>query len=239
MILRFFVFLMVMLTTLVWRFPYDKAIAERVARLENSTQCQLTYTPVSASIRGVEWSDVRLTARGGVQAAFEQAKLRPTLQGLSSYFRQSNKGQARLNLNQQGQIQVRMDRLTVNSGSPEFGTLLATGDLSHDLGRKLGEGNLRLELPEFKAPLPVADLQIEVGSKLFWQDKGQGYELRAEVNLVGGPQFHAEGVLGLTPQPNGPHSLSGSLQFRTPLRRGSLRLFGTWKQPQWTVVPQP
>lgn len=238
MIRKALFFLLVFCATLIWRFPYEQAIRDQVARLESKTSVQLDYTPVRASIRGVEWKDVKVTSSGGVQASFVEAKLVPRWTGLSSNFRQ-DKGFGRLVLTRQRQVAVNMQNLEIQSGSKEVGLIRATGDLSHDLTARKGEGNLRLELPNFKGPLPILpELVINVGSKLFWQDKGQGYEMRVELTMVGGSDFHAEGTLSLEPQQGLPHRLNGNLQFRTPLRQGTLRLAGSWKQPEWTVVPK-
>lgn len=238
MIRKVLFFLLIFVATLLWRFPYEQAIADQVARLESKTSIQLNYVPVKASLTGVEWRDVKVTSSGGIQAEFQVARLRPNLSGLSSYFAQA-KGQARVVLSRQRQVTVRMENLELESGSRQVGRIRATGDLQHDLVGRKGEGSLRLELPNFKAPLPILpEMVIQVGSKLFWQDKGEGYELRTEVTMVGGNDFHTEGTISLEPQPGLPHRLLGSLQFRTPLRQGTLRLSGSWKQPEWTVVPK-
>lgn len=239
MIRKALLFVLVFGATVVWRFPYDRAIADRVSNLESSTGVRIDYTPERASLFAVEWGNVTVTTPGGMRVAFEQAKLRPSFSGLSAYLRQKE-GQARVTLSREAVLGVRMDRLRIETNTPEFGTVRATGDLSHELRNRKGEGNLRLELPEFKAPLPVADLEIELGSKLFWQDRGQGYELRCDLNMMSTDQkFHAEGNVAIEPQPGQPGRISGNLRFRTPLRRGKLLITGgTWKDPVWTVVPE-
>lgn len=239
MIRKVLFFLLIFILTLLWRFPYERAIADRVSRLEASTGMRIEYTPRAASILGVEWSDVRVTAPSGLKLVFEHAKLRPGFGGLSAYLRQKENQQARLTMNRERTAQLRMDRLDVQTNSPQFGTVRATGDLTHDLRGRKGEGNLRLELPEFKSSLPIADLNIEIGSKVFWQDRGQGYELRCDLSMMSGDKFHAEGNLAVEPQPGQLARPSGNLRFRTPMRRGKLLINGgTWKDPQWTVVPE-
>lgn len=239
MIRKLLFFLVVFILTVVWRFPYERAIADRVSNLENRTGVRIAYTPESASILGVEWGNVTVTTPNGMRIAFEQAKLRPNWSGLSAYLRQQE-GQARVTLSRDGVLGIRMDRLMIATNTEQFGTIRATGDLSHDLRAHKGEGNLRLELPEFKAPFPIADLKIELGSKLFWQDRGQGYDLRCDVNLMSTDQkFHAEGNLAVEPQPGAPGRLSGNLRFNTPMRRGRLLITGgTWKDPNWEVRPE-
>lgn len=81
-------FLVIFVATLVWRFPYEEAIADRIARLEARTGVQVDYTPESASVLGVEWKDVRVTTRTGLKVQFDQAKLRPSFSGMSAYATQ-------------------------------------------------------------------------------------------------------------------------------------------------------
>lgn len=239
MIRKVLFFLLIFVLTVIWRFPYERAIADRVSRLEASTGMRIDYTPRSASILGVEWSDVHVTAPSGLKLAFQQARLRPSFSGLSAYLQQKENQHARLTMNRERTAQLRMDRLEVQTNSPQFGTVRATGDLTHDLRGRKGEGNLRLELPEFKSSLPIADLNIEIGSKVFWQDRGQGYELRCDLTMMSGDKFHAEGNLAVEPQPGQLARPSGNLRFRTPMRRGKLLINGgTWKDPQWSVVPE-
>lgn len=237
MIRRILLFLLVFGATLIWRFPYEQAIADRISRLEAQTGIQLDYTPVKASASGVEWKDVHITTRSGAHADFEEAKLRPTWNGLSAFLAQK-KGQLRLNTGSQGELVARMDRLELETGVADYGRVVLTGDLTHFLGRNKGEGALRVELPDYKLPLGVSDVVIEMGSKIFWQDRGHGYETRAEVTLVGGRDYHAEGNLAVDPQPGAPGMLNGNLAFRTPLKEGRLRVYGPWNQPQWSVLPK-
>lgn len=235
MILRILIFLMVFVTTLILKFPYDRAIADRVARLESRTGLQVDYTPLSASAGGVEWRDVRLTSRSGVQIQFDQAKLKPTWSGMSAYFGQG-KGQARLQMGRNGDLSVRTDQLKIDSGSVEFGQMIVSGNITHNLNQRKGEGSVRLELPNHKIPIPVEIPTFEVGSRLFWQDRGQGYELRAEVKLTGGAEMAADGNILMEPQPGQPAKLSGTINFQAKISKGRLTLMGTWKSPQWMVT---
>lgn len=234
MILRLLLFLVIFVITVVVNFPYDRAIADRVARLEMRTGTQVDYTPVSASVSGVEWKDVNITTRTGMQTRFDQARLRPTWQGMSAHLVQG-KAQARLSLGGEGKIDLRMDQLKINSGSPKFGTMVATGNVTHNLNRQLGEGSLRLEMPDHHLALPIDIPTFELGSRLFWQNRGAGYELRAEVKMTGGSQITAEGNILLDPQPGAPHRLSGTINFQTQLGKGKYTLMGTWKEPSWNV----
>ena len=235
MILRVLLFLTVFVATLIWHFPYDRAIADRVAKLEERTGIQVDYTPVSASAAGVEWHDVRLTAPSGMQISFDDAKLRPSWSGMSAYASQG-KGQGRLVMGRNGELSVRTDQLKLESGSTQFGTMIVSGNITHNLNQRNGEGNVRLELPNHKIPLPVDQVTFEVGSRLFWQDRGQGYELRAEIKLTGGTELAADGNILMEPQPGQPAKLSGSINFQTKLGKGRLLLLGNWKSPSWTVV---
>ena len=234
MIGRILLFLVIFVATVVWHFPYDRAIADRVARLENRTGIQVDYTPLSASAGGVEWRDVRLTTRAGVQVAFDQATLKPNWNGMSAQAIQG-KGQARLLMGRNGELTVRTDQLKIDSGSSQFGNMIVTGNITHNLSRSSGEGNVRLELPNHKIPLPVDQITFEVGSHIFWQDRGLGYEVRAEVKLTGGSEMAADGNILLEPVIGQPARLSGSINFQTKLGKGRLILMGNWKSPQWTV----
>jgi hypothetical protein len=235
MIARILLFLLVFVATVIANFPYDRAIADRVARLENRTGIQVDYTPVKASVAGVEWRDVRLTTRAGIQIGFEQARLRPSWTGMSAYATQG-KGQGRLVMGPSGDLSVRTDQIKIDSGSAQFGTLVVTGNITHNLNRRNGEGSVRLELPNHKIPLPVDQVTFEVGSRIFWQDRGTGYEVRAEIKLTGGAEMAADGNILLEPMAGQPARLSGSINFQTKLGKGRLILMGNWKSPQWTVV---
>ncbi len=238
MIGRFFFFALVALGTLLWRFPYDRFLADRVARLEAQTGVQLDYTPVKASIFGVEWKDVRLSTPSGAKASFQQAKLRPTFQGLSAYLAQQGNNHARVSSNRRGELEIKANNLEIDTGTREYGRVTLTGDLVHRVSDRRGEGQLGVQLPDYKIPLGVADITVQVGSKLFWQDRGRGYELRAELVLTAGNDYHADGNLLAEPQVGGPALVNGNLVFRTPLKEGKLRVFGPWKQLQWSVLPK-
>lgn len=235
MIGRILVFLVVFVATLVWRFPYEEAIADRIARLEARTGVQVDYTPESASVLGVEWKDVRVTTRTGLKVQFDQAKLRPSFSGMSAYATQG-KSQGRLVMGPTGDINLRMDQLKFDSGSKVFGEMNVTGNVTHSFQKRAGEGSLRLVLPHHNIPLPVDVESFETGNRLFWQDRGQGYELRIEVKLLGGADVAAEGNLLLEPQPGLPHKLSGSLNVQTKLGKGRLMPTGTWKDIHWSMV---
>ena len=235
MIGRVFLFLIIFVGTLVWRFPYEAAIADRVARLEARTGAQVDYTPESASIMGVEWKDMRVTTRTGLKVQFDQAKLRPTLNGMSAYATQG-KSQGRMVMGPTGDLNIRMDQLNIDSGSKTFGEMNVTGNVTHSFQKRAGEGSLRLVLAHHQIPLPIEVETFESGNRLFWQDRGQGYELRIEVKVLGGTEFSADGDILLTPQPGLPHSLSGKLNIQTKLGKRRLMLQGTWKDPHWTMV---
>lgn len=122
------------------------------------------------------------------------------------------------------------------SGSKVFGEMNVTGNVTHSFKDCKGEGSLRLVLPHHNIPLPVDVESFETGNRLFWQDRGQGYELRIEVKLLGGADVAAEGNLLLEPQPGLPHKLSGSLNVQTKLGKGRLMPTGTWKDIHWSMV---
>lgn len=235
MIGRIFLFLLIFMATLVWRFPYEKAIADRIARLEARTGAQVDYTPETASIMGVEWKDVRVTTRTGLKVQFDQAKLRPTLRGMSAHATKG-KSQGRINMGPTGDLNIRMDQLNIESGSKTFGEMNVTGNVTHSFKDRRGEGNLRLVLAHHQIPLPIEVETFESGNRLFWQDRGQGYELRIEVKVLGGTDFSADGNILLEPQPGLPHKLSGNLNIQTKLGKRRLMLQGTWKDPHWTMV---
>jgi hypothetical protein len=236
MIGRLLIFVVVFVITLVWRFPYENAIADRIAALEARTGVQVDYTPESASALGVEWKDVRLTTPSGVKVQFDSAKLRPTLRGMSAQAIQG-KGQGRLIMEPNGDLSIRMDQLQFDSGSKVLGEMTVTGNVTHSFRGRRGEGNLRLVLDHQHIPLPVEVESFETGNRLFWQDRGQGYEVDMEVKLSAGADITADGKLRLEPNPGGPHRLNGSLNLQTRLGvKGRLIPTGTWKNIQWNMV---
>lgn len=235
MIGRVVLFLVLFVATLVWRFPYEEAIADRIARLEGRTGVQVDYTPESAAVTGVEWKDVRVTTRTGLKVQFDQAKLRPTLNGMSAYATQG-KGQGRLLMGPTGDLNLRMDQLNIDSGSKVFGEMNVTGNITHSFTKRSGEGSLRLVLSRHQIPLPIEIETFESGNRLFWQDRGQGYELRIEIKVLGGAEFSADGNILLEPQAGLPHKLSGNLNIQTKLGKRRLMPTGTWKDPHWTMV---
>jgi hypothetical protein len=65
---------------------------------------------------------------------------------------------------------------------------------------------------------------------------GGGSEMRADVRLLGGTEFSANGPILVESFPGGAPRLSGTLTFKTPLKSGTLRIEGNWPKPQWTIV---
>lgn len=238
MIARILLFLLIFVATLVVRFPYEAAIADRIGRLEAATGMRVDYKPKGASMFGVDWDDVHITSPSGLNISFQRARLRPGLTGLSAYGEQKD-GQARLSVDTARKVTVKMDKLILDSGSPKFGVVKVTGDMTHELAVGKGEANLRLELPNFQAPLPVEIKDLESGNRIFWQSSGSGTEVRAEVSLQSTAQnFNAAGNVRIDPVPGGPARLNGSLPFQSPLGKGTFNLSGTWKNPEWQVVRQ-
>ncbi|MFN8613990.1 MAG: hypothetical protein U0931_41040 [Vulcanimicrobiota bacterium] len=236
MITRALLFCFVFVATVIWRFPYEEAIADRIAALEARTGTQVDYTPESAGMSGVEWKDVSITTRSGIKVRFDQAKLRPTLRGMSAQATQG-KGQGRLVMEPNGDLSLRMDQLKFDSGSKVLGEMTVSGNVTHSFRQRRGEGNLRLVLEHHNIPLPVEVESFETGNHLFWQDRGVGYEVNMEVKLTGGADITADGNLKLEPNPGGPHRLNGSLNVQTRLGlKGRLIPTGTWKDIQWTMV---
>lgn len=234
--LRILIFVVVFLVTIAWKFPYEQAVADRVAAIESSTGIQVDYTPESASIMGVEWKDIRVTTPAGVKVQFNSARLRPGLRGLSVQAVQ-DKGQGRLIMDPNGDLNLRMDQLSFDSGSKVLGQVTVTGNVTQSFSKHQGEGSLRLVLSHHNIPLPVEVDSFETGNRLFWQDRGQGYELNIEVKLTGGADITADGNLKLEPQAGQAYRLSGSLNVQTRLGlKGRLIPSGTWKNIQWTMV---
>ena len=134
-----------------------------------------------------------------------------------------------------------MDKIQVASGSQELGNCrINNSEIRYNVLKREGSGDLGLQIPKFQAPLPIPEMNLEVGAKLTFAEKGPGHEIRAEVHLIGGTEFNADGNLLLEPQPSGlPARLTGTLSFKTPMKRGTLRVEGIWKKPQFVVVNNP
>lgn len=231
------IFLVSFVVFLAYKFPYAALVDSSIQRFERASGAQVEYTPKSASLLGVQLENVRVQFPSGVKIDFDSARLRPSWGRLSAHFVQSQ-GQAQLNVEPDGMAVLKMDKIKMESGSKELGQIRATGDLNYNIRKSEGNGDLRLEIPKFQAPLPLPELSIDAGSKLNYIEKapGAGHEVRAEVHLLSGTEFSADGNVEVLPQPAPlPGQLKGTLAFRTPFKRGTLRLEGTWKKPQFQV----
>lgn len=236
------IFLISYLLFLAWRFPYFALVAQSISSFEKATLARVEYTQKSASLWGVQLEKVKVSFPSGVKMEFGSARMRPGFGRLSAFFSQSaagGGGQAQLNVEPDGTAVLKMDKIAMESGSQELGSIKVTGDLNYNLLKKEGTGDLRMEIPKFQAPLPVPEMLMEAGAKLNYQEKvpKAGHEVRAEVHLLSGTEFSADGQISVDPQPGLlPGRLGGTLLFKTPLKRGTLRLEGTWKKPQFSIV---
>ena len=225
------------LAFLLWRFPYQAAVDHAVRRFESASGARVEYRPHTASLFGVQLQDVKVHWPSGVEIRFASAQVYPGFSGVRTRLVQpQGSGEARLD--RSGRLEVKLDRIQVESGSQEFGSVRATGDLFYNVVRRDGGGDLRVEIPRFRASLPIPEMALDIGTKLTVTYKGIGHEIRAEVHAVGGQEFAADGPVVIEPQPGAlPPRLSGTLQFKAPgLPRGTIRLEGTWKKPQITNV---
>ena len=235
---RALLFVILYLAFLAWRFPYEAMVAGSIERFERVSGTRVTYIPRSANLFGVQLDKLKVESPTGPKIEFSSARLRPGLGTLSAYLTQPG-GQTQMNVERDGSVSLRMEKIQMESGSKELGTCKVTGDLTYSLRRLEGTGDLRMEVAKFQAPLPIPEMGLEVGTKLKYTAKGTGHEIQAEVHMLGGTEFSADGNVMLDPQPGqAPSKLSGTLNFKTPLmkRVGTLRLEGTWKKPQWSVV---
>lgn len=226
---------------LIWRFPYQTLVERSIARVENATGAKIVYTPGRASIFGVELKDVSVQATSGARMSFVSATLSPGLTGLTARLIQE-KGSAQVNLTGSQQLTLSMENIDVETGSQEFGRVRVPkgSTLTYNLKSRDGSGDIRLEVAKFQAPLPIPEMALEVGAHLQIAPKqstaGGGSELRADVRLLGGTEFSANGPILVDSPPGGAPRLSGTLSFKTPLKSGTLRIEGNWPKPQWTIV---
>lgn len=228
---------------LLWRFPYQTLVERSIARVEQATGAKVVYTPGRASIFGVELKDVSVQATSGARMSFTSATLSPGFTGLTARLVQE-KGHALVTLSGSQQLTLAMDNVDLETGSQEFGKVRVPkgSSITYNLKSRDGSGDIRLEVAKFQAPLPIPEMALEVGAHLQIANKAtqtqqQGSEVRAEVRLLGGTEFSANGPILVDTQPGGAPRLSGTLTFKTPLKSGTLRIEGNWPKPQWTIVP--
>ena len=227
---------------LIWRFPYQTLVERSIARVEQATGAKVVYTPGGASIFGVELKDVSVQATSGARMSFVSATLTPGFTGLTARLVQE-KGNALVTLSGSQQLTLAMDNVDMETGSQEFGKVRVPkgSSITYNLKSRDGSGDIRLEVAKFQAPLPIPEMALEVGAHLQISNKStqtqQGSEIRADVRLLGGTEFSANGPILVDSQPGGAPRLSGTLTFKTPLKSGTLRIEGNWPKPQWTIVP--
>jgi hypothetical protein len=224
---------------LIWLFPYQSMVDHTIESFEASTGAQVNYHTRSAGPLGVDLDDVNVTMPSGIQMAFDSARLHPLgFQTLSAQFSQGNTD-SELSW-KSGLLTLHLDKLEFISGTSELGKVKATGNLTYDSSKQAGHGELLLQCPKFQAPLPIPDLPLDLGTTLDYANKGHGMEITADVHTVSGSEFSADGPIRVTPQPGQPVSpLSGTLNFKTPKKRGIMRLGGTWRKPHWDIVFNP
>ena len=223
---------------LAWRFPYQAMVARSIDAFARSTNSQITYTPRSASLFGVQLDKLQLESAAGVKIEFGSARLRPGLGTLSVFLTQPN-GQAQLNLERDGALNIHLENVQLESGSKEMGLCKVTAErISYNLYQKRGKGDLSIVVPKFLGDIPLPpDTPLEIGNTLAFEDKGSGFEVRSEVRMTGGADYEAHGQVMIDPQGRRPGRLSGTLEFSAPrAKRGTLRLEGTWKKPKYVVV---
>ena len=227
-------FVFLYLVFLIWLFPYQSMVDHTFQRFEDSTGAQITYQTQSAGPTGVQLRDLHLTMPSGIEVTFNSVRLHPT--GVGTMRANFSQGGVQSSLQaDRHQLHLQLDQVEFQSGTHELGKVRTTGNLTYDLDRKDGGGDLRLEVPKFQGPLPIESL--ELGTNLNLVDHGQGMEVSAEVHSLGGQEFTGDGNIRVTPQAGQSGRLSGTLAIRTPsIKKGTLRIEGTWRKPTWSVV---
>lgn len=223
---------------LAYRFPYEAVVVSSIDAFSRSTGFRVTYSIRSASLFGVYLEKIHVESPAGMKIDFGSAKLVPGLGTISAFLTQPA-GSLTINSERDGTVRIQPEKIGLESGMKELGTARITGDLNYNIYQKRGGGDLSIEVAKPQLPLPTPD-GLELGTKLAYEQKDGGYEVKAEVHLVGGggQSEGADGNVMVEPQPQQPGKLSGTLRVHSALKSGSstLRLSGTWRKPQFAVV---
>jgi hypothetical protein len=234
-------FLLLFVLFLAWRFPYDSLVERAVRQAEAATGATILYQPSSASPFGVKVKNLTVRLASGASLQFETARIFPTRQGLRATAYQ---GDSEMKVEfDVSTLKVTLDDIAVQTGTSMIGAARATGELVYGVRTREGEGALRLVIPEIGLPLPLSDNSVEMGSTFLIKNVGTPEIPRTAVStelkiLSGDGSASANGKVTLEGQPPpGSPLINGTMRFESPIRRGTLRISGTWDKPSTTIIP--
>lgn len=232
--------LAVFLAVFAVRFPYEPVFLSLITNIQAATQAQISWDDVSANILGAKFSGFQVKMPSGFAFSADQATIVPTLKGLRAACTQTAKdGKATALLTGKG-LEFAAEKLEIDTGSKDIGTVKMTGNLTYGLNDASIKGEARFVIAELSGIAPVTLKGLEIGSAISTDNSQKNKDVSVIVNAltVYGQGIDGQGTLKFISTKGGSSpSLNGKLDINAVgLGRKTIILGGTWAQPQWNTT---
>ncbi|MBQ7568426.1 hypothetical protein IJT17_06435 [bacterium] len=231
--------LAVFLLVFAYRFPYEPVFLRLITKLQEQTQAQIAWDDISANILGAKLHGLTVAMPSGFSFTSDQATITPSLSGLCLKCTQTAKdGRAQAQLTSKG-VEFSAEKLEVSTGSQDLGTVVMSGNLNYALNGAGIKGELRLVVPELSGVLPMPLNNLEIGTVIASKETADANSSAVSNDLtLYGEGLDGTGNITFTfTQGGSSPSLSGELNINTTgFGTHTIKLGGTWAQPQWNLA---
>ena len=234
------IWLAVFLVVLAVRFPYEPVFLRLITKVQETTQAQISWDEVSASIFGAKLKGLRVSMPSGFAFSADQAEITPSLKGLKITCTQTAKDGNASALLTKNSVDFKSEKLEMETGSQDLGTIIMAGNLTYALSDASVKGEARFVIPDLSGLLPVSLKNVEIGSAISTDSSAGNKDNQTIVNALTlyGQGLDGDGTLNLTyPKDGGSPNLSGELHVNAAgAGSQTIKLGGTWAQPQWNLA---
>lgn len=234
------IWLAVFLAVLAIRFPYEPVFLRIIKQVQETTQAQISWDELHASILGAKFQGFRVIMPSGFAFSADQAAISPSLKGLTISCTQTAKDGKASALVTNKNIEFNADKLEVDTGSKDIGTVKMSGNLAYALEDASVKGEARFVIPDLSGMLPISLKNIEIGSAISTEAAGAQKDTTTIVNAltIYGEGLDGDGTLKFTyTKGSDSPALSGALNVNAAgLGSQTIELGGTWAQPQWNLA---
>lgn len=234
------IWLAVFAVVLAYRFPYQYVFLRLIDEAQRSTNAQITWSELEANILGAKLQDLEVTMPSGFSFQADRATIRPSFSGIVAKCEQtSTEGSCTAQLGRSG-LEFQAEKLQVNTGSDDLGTVAMSGNLTYALTDKNLSGEIHLLIPELRGILPMPLKGLEIGDTLSTETaKGDTKSsiLKNSLKLFG-EGIDGQGQLDLTTTEGASSpALSGELTVTTKgFGTHTIDVGGTWARPKWNLA---
>ena len=237
---KIFIWLAVFLAVLAVRFPYEPVFLRLVTKVQETTRAQISWDEINASILGAKFKGFHVSMPSGFAFSADQAEIVPSLKGLKISCTQTAKDGKASALLTKTNVEFTADKLEMETGSKDIGTVKMTGNLTYALSEATVKGEARFVIPDLSGLLPISLKNIEIGTIISTAAPSGNKSAQTIVNALTlyGEGLSGDGTLNLTSSKDGGSpTISGELNVNAAgLDPKTIKLGGTWAQPQWNLA---